>query len=267
MSEKKMQILLVDDDAEIRNLLADYLARYGYTVHCAEDGADMYQQLAQHAIDLVVLDVMLPGGADGMVLARELRARSRVAIIMLTARSNPYDRIVGLENGADDYMGKPFEPRELVSRIQSVLRRNAVPQDVQVAASGDSIICFDGWELHCENRCLYSPEGVVVALSEAEFRLMCTFLHAPHQLFNRDQLTQRARDGVASSLGRGIDLMISRLRQKLAAVPEGEKMIKTVRGGGYMFSARSVLERAQTRPWLPTSATAGVHNGNHADTT
>jgi two-component system OmpR family response regulator len=204
-------------------LLGDYLLRYGYATHTACDGPDMHRQLAQHAIDLVVLDVMLPG------------------------RSNPYDRILGLESGADDYMGKPFEPRELVSRIQSVLRRNVLPQDMQMAEDGNSVICFDGWELHCENRCLYSPDWVVVALSEVEFRLMCTFLHAPHQLFNREQLMQQAREGINDTLGRSIDLLIARLRQKLACVPDGQHMIKTVRGGGYLLNVRSVLERTQQR--------------------
>ena len=242
----RKQILIVDDDTEITTLLADFLVRYGYTAHVANDGVEMFRQLGAHAIDLIVLDAMLPG-ADGMSLVRDMRRHSRLPIIMLTARSSPYDRILGLESGADDYMGKPFEPRELVSRIQSVLRRSFVAKDTPVAPVSSSVICFDGWELHCDNRCLYSPDGLVVALSEAEFRLMCTFLHNPHQLFQRDQLMKLAREGATDTMGRSIDLLVSRLRQKLACVPDGQNMIKTVRGGGYMFNARSVLDRTTSR--------------------
>jgi len=245
MHEQK-QILIVDDDTDITALLADYLVRYGYIAHVAHDGLEMHRQLIAHRVDLMILDLMLPG-SDGLSLARDLRRHSRLPIIMLTARSSPYDRIVGLEGGADDYMGKPFEPRELVSRIQSVLRRNVIPAVTYPAAAGNNVICFDGWELHCENRCLYSPDGLVVALSEAEFRLMCTFLHAPHQIFDREHLMKQARDGASNTLGRSIDLLVSRLRQKLACVPDGQHMIKTVRGGGYMFNVRSVLERTQKR--------------------
>lgn len=234
----KPHILLVDDDEDIR--LTDYLTRYGYQVHCARDGTEMYRKLAQHHVDLVVLDLTLPGGVDGMVLARELYSHSNLAIIMLTARTNSYDRIAGLESGADDYMVKPFEPRELVSRIQSVMRRHGRPQVLPQSSGGDGVICFDGWELHRDNRCLYTPDGVVLALSKAEFRLMCTFLDAPHKLFNRDQLTRSTREDGKGEASRSVDLLVSRLRQKLASVPEGEKMIRTVRGSGYIFNARSV---------------------------
>ena len=242
----RKQILIVDDDTEITTLLADYLVRYGYAAHVANDGVEMFRQLGKHAIDLMVMDAMLPG-ADGISLVRDMRRHSRLPIIMLTARSSPYDRILGLESGADDYMGKPFEPRELVSRIQSVLRRSFVIQETPAAAVGNSVICFDDWELHCDNRCLYSPDGMVVALSEAEFRLMCTFLHNPHQLFQRGQLMKLAREGTTDTMGRSIDLLVSRLRQKLACMPDGQNMIKTIRGGGYMFNVRSVLDRTQSR--------------------
>lgn len=236
------QILIVDDDEDIRHLLTDYLTRYGYSVHCAKDGMDMYRQLTHNAIDLVVLDLTLPGGVDGMVLARELYSYSNMAIIMLTGRSSPYDRIAGLESGADDYIVKPFEPRELVSRIQSVLRRHKKQQEMRLDSTDyGGVICFDGWELHRINRCLYSPDGLVLALSKAEFRLLCTFLHAPRQPFNRDQLTQHAREDGDLATSRNIDLLVSRLRNKLARVPGGESMIRTVRGVGYVFNARSIL--------------------------
>jgi two-component system OmpR family response regulator len=245
-------ILLVDDDEELRHLLTDYLSRYGYNVHCAKDGTDMYRQLTQHPIDLVVLDLTLPGGVDGMVLARELYSHSNLAIIMLTARSSAFDRVAGLESGADDYIVKPFEPRELVSRIQSVLRRHRKPQELPLPSVMEGVICFDGWELHSVNRCLYTPDGVVLALSNAEFRLMCTFLHAPRQPFSRDQLMRHTREGGHVATGRNIDLLVSRLRHKLARVTGGEKMIRTVRGVGYVFNVRTILGA------LPAAARTGA---------
>ncbi len=240
------QILIVDDDEDITTLLAEYLTPYGYTAHVAGDGASMHRQLTQHAIDLVVLDVMLPG-ADGLVLTREVRRQSLLPIIMLTARSNPYDRVLGLENGADDYVSKPFEPRELVARIQSVLRRTTTPHDSPAAHARSDVICFDGWELHRENHCLHSPDGLVVALSNAEFRLLVTFLHTPRRLLSRDQLMEQAHGHATDSAGRSIDLLVSRLRQKLARAPDGLCMIKTVRGMGYMLNARSVQGRMAWR--------------------
>jgi two-component system OmpR family response regulator len=237
-----LQILIVDDDEEIRQLLSDYLTRYGYGVHCAKDDTEMYRQLARNTIHLVVLDLTLPNGVDGLFLARELYRLSNLAIIMLTARSSPYDRIVGLESGADDYMIKPFEPRELVSRIKSVMRRHAMPEELHAGATNDGVICFDGWELHCNNRCLYTPDGMVLALSRAEFRLMCTFLHAPHKAFHREQLIRCVHDD-GSADERNIDLLVSRLRQKLACTPESGKLIRTIRGVGYMFDVNSVHGR------------------------
>ena len=236
-----LQILIVDDDEEIRLLLSDYLTRYGYVVHCAKDDISMYRQLTKNTIDLVVLDLTLPNGVDGLVLARELYKRSNLAIIMLSGRSSSYDRIIGLESGADDYMIKPFEPRELVSRIKSVMRRHAKPQDLLASSMNDGVICFEGWELHCSNRCLYAPDGLVIPLSKAEFRLLCTFLHKPHKAFSRDQLIRCVRQDGGSGEERNIDLLVSRLRQKLARTPESKKLIKTLRGVGYMLDASSVL--------------------------
>ncbi len=165
-------ILVVDDDEDITTLLTQYLTRFGFTAHAAADAQAMRAQLAAHPINLVVLDIMLPG-TDGITLARELRARSQMPIIILTARANPYDCVLGLEMGADDYMGKPFEPRELVARIQNVLRRTAQPgaQATQATQAGaDAVVRFDGWTLHGMERHLVSPQGVVVPLSNAEFR-------------------------------------------------------------------------------------------------
>jgi two-component system OmpR family response regulator len=233
------QILIVDDDDGITSLLCAYLAGFGYQAHAAGDGASMRRQLAAHPIDLIVLDLMLPG-TDGLALARELRQRSRIPIIMLTARSSPYDCVLGLEMGADDYMSKPFEPRELVARIQSVLRRFAASRDSPVGGTVDDVIHFDGWVLDRHERCLTSPAGLVVALSNAEYRLLSAFLRTPRRIFSRDQLMEQARGRSMDSFDRSIDLLVSRLRQKLADDPHGAAMIKTVRGAGYMFNARSV---------------------------
>lgn len=233
------QILIVDDDEGITGLLSDYLGRFGLLPHVAGDGVGMRQQLARHPIDLVVLDLMLPG-EDGMALARELRQSSNLPIIMLTARSNPYDRVLGLESGADDYMSKPFEPRELVARIHTVLRRASAAHGGGSALSRSEVVRFDGWQLHREDRCLTSPAGLVVALSNAEFRLLSLFLQMPRRLFSRDQLMEQARGRAMDSFERSIDLLVSRLRQKLSDDSSGVSMIKTVRGSGYLFNVQSV---------------------------
>ena len=143
----KTSLLLVDDDTDITALLSDYLRRFGYEVHTASDATTMRQQLARQHVDLVVLDVMLPG-TDGLTLSREIRERSHIPVIMLTALTAPFDRIMGLESGADDYMGKPFEPRELVARIQTVLRRANGARELAPSVARSDVVCFDGWELH-----------------------------------------------------------------------------------------------------------------------
>lgn len=239
-------ILLVDDDAEITALLSEYLARFNLVTHVASDGDTMRAQLARHAVDLVVLDVMLPG-ADGLVLSREIRTHSSIPIIMLTARSSSYDRVMGLENGADDYVSKPFEPRELVARIHTVLRRSTQDSSGPISVARSDVVCFDGWELHREDRCLTSPTGLVVALSNAEFRLLTTFLQTPRRLFSRDQLMEQARGRAMDAFERSIDLLVSRLRQKLADDPAEPSMIRTVRGAGYMFNVQSVQGRMAWR--------------------
>jgi two-component system, OmpR family, response regulator len=242
----KTSILLVDDDADITALLGDYLRRFNFEVHTAADAKGMREQLAQQRVDLVVLDVMLPG-TDGLTLSREIRGRSAIPVIMLTACSSPFDRIMGLESGADDYMGKPFEPRELVARIQTVLRRAQGNQDSGTSVARSDVVCFDGWELHREERTLVSPAGLNVALSNAEFRLLTTFLQTPRRLFSRDQLMEQARGRAMDAFERSIDLLVSRLRQKLTHDPECPPMIKTVRGAGYLFNVQSVQGRMAWR--------------------
>ncbi len=233
------QILVVDDDHGITSLLQDYLSGFEFCTHTAHDGPGMRMQLAAQPIDLVVLDMMLPG-IDGLSLTRELRQRSRIPIIMLTACSNSHDRVLALEMGADDYMSKPFEPRELVARIKTVLRRASTVHDRILQEVGSDVVHFDHWVLHRHERRLTSPTGLVVPLSNAEFRLLCTFLSRPRRLLSRDQLMEQARGRAMDAFERSIDLLVSRLRQKLRESPDAPSIIKTVRGAGYMFNARSV---------------------------
>jgi two-component system OmpR family response regulator len=229
------QVLVVDDDVEIGNLLARFLIAYNFGVHVATNGHDMRATLAQQPIDVVIMDVMLPMG-DGISLTRELRQQSRLPIIMLSARTDYYDRVLGLENGADDYVTKPFEPRELVARIQAVLRRSAKAESSSPPDHG-SCICFDGWTFDPDGHSLLSPDGLNVTLSNAEFRLLSAFLHSPRKLLSRDQL-RRAVSGHAVGVGeRSIDLLVSRLRQKLTLTNDPVDTIKTIRGQGYLFDA------------------------------
>lgn len=229
------RILVVDDDEAITTLLSQYLLRYDLQVHCAHDGASMHAVLAREAIDLIVMDVMLPG-VDGLTLARLLRAKSRIPIIMLTARAEAYDCVVGLELGADDYMGKPFEPRELVARIHSVLRRGAGGE--AAVASQAVNVRFDAWTLQRAERQVIDPQGMCVPLSYAEYRLLCTLLGAPRRVFTREQLMDQARGKGVDNLDRSVDLLVSRLRHKLGEA--GVHLIRTVRGTGYMLDAQQV---------------------------
>ncbi len=231
-----MRVLIVDDDREIRELLTDYLAGFAIDAEGVADGAGMRAAMAAEAFDLVVLDLMLPG-EDGLALCRQLRVDSDIPIVMLTARGESSDRIVGLELGADDYVVKPFDPRELVARIRTVLRRNRVPRDDASSAARDEVR-FEGWTLHRTTRQLSAPDQLVVPLSNAEFRLLWTFIERPGRVLSRDQLLDLARGRSAEAFDRSIDLLVSRLRQKLREDPRSPRLLKTVRGEGYLLDAR-----------------------------
>ncbi|PVZ13561.1 response regulator [Pseudomonas sp. URIL14HWK12:I11] len=226
--------LIVDDDVPIRELLIDYLARFGIHGQGVSDGNGMRAAMQQATFDVVILDLMLPG-EDGLALCRHLRAESDIPILMLTARCEPTDRIIGLELGADDYMAKPFEPRELVARIQTILRR--VRDDRSDTRSN---LRFDNWRLNSVLRQLVSAEGLVVPLSNAEFRLLWVFLERPRRVLSREQLLDAARGRSIEAFDRSIDLLVSRLRQKLGDDPKSPTLIKTVRGEGYLFDARDI---------------------------
>jgi len=232
-----LRVLVVDDDRDIRELLSSYLAGYGIEAVGAADGAGMRAAMAAGRFDLVILDLMLPG-EDGLVLCRQLRAESEIPIIMLTARGESADRIVGLELGADDYVVKPFDPRELVARIQTILRRTRSPAGRPAASPERDDIGFEGWTLNRTTRQLTSPAHLVVPLSNAEFRLLWTFLERPRRILSRDQLLDLARGRSADAFDRSIDLLVSRLRQKLGDDPRAPRLLKTVRGEGYLLEAR-----------------------------
>jgi two-component system OmpR family response regulator len=227
-------ILIVDDDAQIRQLAAKLLREHGHRVSVARDGRELWQMLQSAAIDLVILDIMLPGGS-GLDLCHELRARfPQLPIIMVTALGSDTDRIVGLELGADDYLAKPFNPRELLARINAVLRR-AQAGTIDVARRGGHNLAFEGWVLDTRRRELTNPDGIIVDLSTGEYDLLLTFLDLPQRVLSRDQLMDSAKHRVATGYDRAIDIQVSRLRKKLDASDDGQAMIKTIRGTGYMF--------------------------------
>jgi two-component system OmpR family response regulator len=233
--DPKDRILIVDDDPEIRQLLVDYLLRNGCDAVPAANGREMGQMLERHAIDLVVLDLMLPD-ADGLTLCRDLRARSNLPVLMLTARGEEADRIVGIEMGADDYLVKPFSPRELLARIKGILRRTrALPPNLKPDAQ--RCLVFAGWKLDTAARVLTSPAGVATPLSGAEFRLLRILLDHPNRVLNRDQLVELIHGREAEPYDRAIDVQVSRLRQRLQDDGREARLIKTVRGEGYVLAA------------------------------
>lgn len=228
-------VLIVDDDREIRDLLGRFLTKHGYRVTPARDGSEMRQALADWHIDLIVLDLMLPG-EDGLSLCRELRAKSQIPVIMLTMMGEETDRIIGLEMGADDYLPKPFNPRELLARMKAVLRRFQGVADTS-ATAGRKVLVFSGWTLDLGLRNLRSPDGLIVDLSTGEFDLLVVFVEHPQRVLSRDQLLDLTHGRVEVPFDRSIDMQVSRLRHKIEANPREPKLIKTVRGGGYIFTA------------------------------
>lgn len=232
--EQTPHILVVDDDREIRDLLAKFLGRHGFRVSVAADGRAMRETMRDGRFDLVVLDLMLPGD-DGLTLCREIRAASEMPVIMLTAMGEEIDRIVGLEIGADDYVAKPFNPRELLARIRAVLRRTASAGPS--APEQEGVIRFQGWRLDPSGRTLTDPEGDEVELTAGEFDLLLALATRPQRLLSRDQLLDLTRGREALPFDRSIDVQISRLRRKIETDPARPKFIKTIRSGGYMFTA------------------------------
>jgi len=223
-------LLVVDDDQAIRSLLRDFLCKYGFQVSTAQDGVEMFNILKQDAVTLIILDIMLPGD-DGFLLCRKVRAQSQIPILMLTAVGEETDRIVGLELGADDYLSKPFNPRELLARIKAILRRTN-----DSASSASTCYQFDGWTLDTSKRRLLSPEALEISLSASEYDLLLTFAENEQRVLSRDQLLESTKNRSATPFDRSIDIQISRLRQKIEPNPKNPTLIKTIRGGGYLFT-------------------------------
>ena len=232
--ERTPHLLVVDDHREIRDALSKYLARHGYRVSVAADAREARRVLAGHAIDLVILDIMMPG-EDGLSLCRDLRARSAIPIILLTAMAEETDRIVGLEIGADDYVTKPFNPRELLARIKAVLRRvHSLPPAHERVEPGR--LRFGHWTFDPARRELLREDGVTVPLSTAEYQLLLAFVRHPGVVLSRDQLLDLARGREAQLFDRSIDNLVSRLRKKIEEDPKRPRYIKTHWGGGYSFA-------------------------------
>ena len=235
MNQGSPHILVVDDHSEIRDLLKRFLEQHGMRVSCARDGKEMKRLLDEREFDLLVLDLMMPG-EDGLTLCRELRVKSRLPIIMLTGLGEETDRIIGLDMGADVYLAKPFNPRELLARIKAVMRRTqAEIQPVPETLTRD--LRFDRWLLDINRRELVDEEGVGMSLSTAEFDLLKVFLERPQRVLSRDQLLDLARGREAVAFDRAIDTLVSRLRRKLERDPKNPELIKTIWGGGYLFAA------------------------------
>ncbi len=234
-------IVICDDDAPLRSLLSSFLGEHGYAVVSVSDGRELACHLRSGApTDLVILDIMLPG-PSGVEICRDLRTSSNVPIMMLTARGDETDRIVGLEIGADDYMSKPFSPNELLARIKALLRRARM---VTTGARPDQrrAFSFAGWSLDVLKRELRNPNGVIIDLSAGEFDLLVAFLESPQRILSREHLLDAARNREPTAFDRSIDVQVSRLRRKLESSDDGDRFIKTVRGAGYMFQP-DVLRR------------------------
>ncbi len=227
-------ILIVDDHREIRDLVSRALGKDGFRVSTAEDGKAMRKVLADARIDLIVLDLMLPG-EDGLSLCRALRADSDIPIIMLTAKGDEVDRVIGLEMGADDYLPKPFGSRELIARIRAVLRRNHA-REPAAAKDKPKRFRFERWVFDVDRRELLGPDGVAVPLSTGEFDLLLALVEHPQRTLSRDQLLDLARHRAANAFDRSVDTQVSRLRKKIERDPAEPTLIKTVWGGGYIFT-------------------------------
>ncbi len=241
--DKPDHILIVDDDREIRELLAAYLEKNGMRASSAANGREMRALMEQHQVDLIVLDLMLPG-EDGLALCRDLRAGKwrTIPILMLTARDEETDRVVGLEMGADDYLTKPFAVRELFARIRSILRRaRMLPPNLEAKEPGQYLV-FGDWRLDTVGRHLLDAQGTQVALSGAEYRLLRVFLDHPQRVLTRDQLLNLTQGREADLFDRSIDLLVSRVRQRLRDDAREPRYIKTLRSEGYVFSSAVDVE-------------------------
>lgn len=260
MAQTMPNILVVEDDRETRALIAKYLRANGCNVTTANDGREMARAMIDHRVDLLILDVMLPG-EDGLSLCRKVRAESQIPIIMLTARGEDVDRILGLEMGADDYLAKPFNPRELLARINAVLRRQTAARTASEIDSA-TVLTFLGWRIDGRLRELRNPDGARVAMTSAEFDLLRTFCERPGRVLSRDSLLDLTQGRSAGSFERSIDVLVSRIRRKIEPDPQEATMIKTVRSGGYMFTPRVEPIRLEPTGVESTGVEAAADTGS-----
>lgn len=230
------QILLVDDDTEIRNLISHYLRKAGFKITSVKDGKDMLDVQTKISVDLILLDLMLPY-KNGFELLKIIRETSQVPVIIITAKNDGLDRIMGLELGADDYINKPFNPRELEARIRAVLRRSAN----QIIPMNESWrLSFDNWSVDKRKRELIDPDGAIIDLSTSEYELLIAFLEAPQRVLTREYLLDTAKSRANQNFDRSIDVQLSRLRKKLGDDGQNKELIKTIRGVGYFFCAEVI---------------------------
>lgn len=232
---KSIRVLVVDDHIDIRTLLAEYLSKHGLQVHTADGGEAMRNQLSKRTFDVILLDLMMPG-EDGITLCKQLRQHSSIPIIMLTAMGEETDKIIGIEMGADDYVTKPFNARELLARIKALVKRSQSMPYLSEKTSNSKRLSFSCWCLDQAKRELLDEQNRVVSLSTAEFRLLSVFLENPKHVLNRDQLTEMTKGHTAGVFDRSIDNQISRLRKKIELNPKKPEILKTVWGGGYVFT-------------------------------
>lgn len=239
--ESPAHVLFVEDDPEIRGLVADFLRQSGFRVTVAQDGEEMDQELSRNGVDLLILDIMLPK-EDGLSLCRRVRASGNLPIIMLTARGAEVDRVVGLEMGADDYLTKPFSSHELLARVRALLRRSQYTAP-EPRHQRRSVLTFADWRLDLIARRLHSRDGTRVPLTGGEFELLVAFCEHPNKVLTRDQILELTTRGKSDgSVDRSIDIQVSRLRRKIERDPKDPVLIQTVRSGGYVFSVGVALE-------------------------
>jgi two-component system OmpR family response regulator len=231
-----VHVLAIDDDPSVRQMIADYLTDNDIQVTTLGSGKDMGDVMARHTIDLLILDLKLPG-EDGMQIARNLRAESDVPIIMLTGRKDEADRVMGLELGADDYLTKPFSPRELLARIRALLRRSRAHETVADSLTRIRAYRFAGWELNVRLRRLKSPQGETIPTTNSEFNLLVAFLAAPQRVLSREQLLELSRLHDDEVYDRSVDVQVGRLRRKIEPKGAPAQLIRTERGAGYVFTA------------------------------
>jgi len=228
------RILIVDDDPGLRSLISSFLDKHGFRTDTAKDPIEMRRMLDQNRYDVIVLDVMMPH-EDGLSALRRLQKDDGPPVIMLSAVGTDIDRIVGLEMGAEDYLSKPCNPRELLARIRTVLRRNARTTTAETSETAPGMVRFAGWSFDVPARTLHDPSGKLITLSDGEFRLLRAFIEHPRRVLTRDQLLDFARGQDTEFYDRAIDVQISRLRRKLADSVDGAELIRTIRSEGYMF--------------------------------